>query len=111
MLSPRTLAGLYDLHLAAVWRGHESSSIFGDWFEARWYAGRAAEPARPPDAFSVLGGAGAGIRWYAVGETILGFVGGRRGCYLVARSEAPQQPPSPAISVQPVRSLRPEATR
>jgi hypothetical protein len=97
MLSPRTLAGLYDLHLAAVWRGHESSSIFGDWLAARWCPGAPIEPEAPPDAVSVLGGAGASIRWYATGDTIVGFISGRsRGCYVVAREENPPAPPSSA---------------
>jgi hypothetical protein len=97
VLSPRTLAGLYDLHLAAVWRGHEPPSMFGDWLGARWRRGGPAEPDATPDAVSVLGGAGAGIRWFAVGETIVGFVAGRpRGCYVVARTDRPPQPPSAA---------------
>ncbi len=96
MLSPRTLAALYDLHLAAVWRGHEASSMFGNWLEARWSTGGPAEPSVPPDAVSVLGGAGAGIRWYTQGEAILGYVAGRpRGCYVVRCTEEP--PPPPAI--------------
>jgi hypothetical protein len=79
------LAILYDLHLAAVWRGEDASNEFGAWLEGRWWAGGLAEPETPPDAVSVLGGAGAGIRWYGVGENILGFVGGRpRGCHVVA---------------------------
>ena len=98
MLSPRTLAGLYDLYLAAVWRGHAPPSMFGDWLEARWCPGVPTEPPVPPDAVSVLGGAGAGIRWYAVGATIVGFVAGRpRGCYVIARDEKPPQPPSPVL--------------
>ncbi|MEA2598418.1 MAG: hypothetical protein QOF01_4887 [Thermomicrobiales bacterium] len=95
MLSPRTLASLYDLHLAAVWRGHEPTSILGNWLEARWSASELVEPPAPPDAVSVLGGAGAGIRWYALGETIVGYVAGRpRGCYIVRRSEEPPLPPA-----------------
>ncbi|HEY7033299.1 MAG TPA: hypothetical protein VH482_18305 [Thermomicrobiales bacterium] len=97
MLSPRTLAGLYDLHLAAVWRGHESSDIFGDRLGARWSGGGPSEADATPDAIGVLGGAGAGIRWFAVGENIVGFVAGRpHGCSVVARTEIPPQPPSAA---------------
>jgi hypothetical protein len=98
MLSPRMLAGLYDLHLAAVWRGHKSSSIFGDWLEARWCPGAPTEPEAPPDAVSVLGGAGAGIRWYGAGDAIVGFVGDRsRGCYVVATEDRPPEVPSPGL--------------
>ena len=99
MLTPRMLAGLYDLHLAVVWRGHAPSSIFSDWLEARWCPGAPSEPPSPPDAVSVLGGAGAGIRWYAAGDAIVGIVAGRPyGCYVVARGEQPPRPPSPALS-------------
>ncbi len=90
MLSPRALAVLYDLHLAAVWRGQESASDFGAWLDGRWWSGGLAEPDTPPDAVSVLGGAGTGIRWYVVGESILGFVGRRpRGCYVMGRDDVP----------------------
>jgi hypothetical protein len=96
MLSPRALAVLYDLHLAAVWRGDASRSMFGDWLEARWCSGGPTEPEVAPDSVSVLGGAGAGIRWYTIGETVVGFVSGRpRGCYVVDREERPPQPPTP----------------
>ncbi len=112
MLSPRILAGLYDLHLAAVWRGHESSDMFGDWLEARWCAGAPNEPDAPPEAVSVLGGAGAGIRWYATGDAIVGFVAGRpRGCYVVARNEHPPEPPSAALDRAVQMGVLPEPAR
>jgi hypothetical protein len=98
MLTPRTLAGLYDLHLAAVWRGHAPSNMFNDWLEAHWCPDAPSEPPSPPDAVRVLGGAGAGIRSYAAGEAIVGFVAGRSyGSYVVARDEQPPRSPSPAL--------------
>jgi hypothetical protein len=106
MLSPRTLSGLYDLHLAAVWRGHAPPSMFSDWLEARWWADGPAEPAAPPDAVSVLGGAGGGIRWYGRGDSIVGYVTGRpRGCYVVALNDIPPQPPTAFPDWSPTRTL------
>jgi hypothetical protein len=98
MLSPRTLAGFYDLHLAAVWRGYAPSSMFSDWLDAHWCPGAPSEPSSPPGAVSVFGGAGAAIRWYAAGDAIVGFVAGRSyGSYVVARDEQPPRSPSPAL--------------
>lgn len=96
MLSPRALAVLYDLHLAAIWRGDAPPSILGDWLEARWCTGSPSEPEVTPDAVSILEGAGAGSRWYSAGETVVGFVSGRpHGCFVIARELRPPQPPNP----------------
>jgi hypothetical protein len=98
MHSPHSLADLYDPHLASAWRGDEPPSPIGDWLDARWTAGGPSEPESPPEAVSVLGGSGSGIRWYTVGESILGFVTGRpRGCYMVARDERPPHLPTPSF--------------
>src|SRR5215218_6895261 len=82
MLSARTFAVLYDLHLAAVWRGDQPSGAFGNWLEARWCESNLPEPEGFPAALSLLGGGGAGIRWYECDGALVGFVRGRsRGCY------------------------------
>ncbi len=99
MLSARTFAVLYDLHLAAVWRGDEPSGAFGNWLEARWCEGNLTEPDSVPAAVSLLGGGGAGIRWYEVDDALVGFVKGRpRGCYVVANDD---EPPPPAELLPP----------
>jgi hypothetical protein len=106
MLSPHSLAGLHNLHLASVWRGDEPPSTFGDWLDARWLAAGQNEPDAPPEAVRVLGGTGAGIRWYTMGEANFGFVVGRlRGCYVVARDDRLPQSPTRILneSIQPIR--------
>lgn len=93
MLSARTFAVLYDLHLAAVWRGEEPTGAFGNWLEARWYVSDLTEPLSGPTAVSLLGGGGKGIRWYEVDGALIGFVRGRsRGCYVVASDDNPPPP-------------------
>jgi hypothetical protein len=90
MSSPRELARACDLALAARWRGEDAAAgVFEEWLEAHWWPGGPAEPAEAPDAISVLGGAGAGIRWYARGSIRLGYVRGRRGCFCIPARAAP----------------------
>jgi hypothetical protein len=91
MLTPRDLAFAYDRWLAARWRGEDDEARpFGDWIESFWCAEAPSEPRTGPDAVSVLGGAGRGIRWYADGAVIRGYVVGRpRGCYLVPAATVP----------------------
>ena len=97
MLTPRDLAYAYDRWLAARWRGEEDEARrFGDWIESFWCRTAPLEPERGPDAVSVLGGAGRGIRWYADGNVVRGYVVGRPlGCYLI-----------PARTVPPAEVLR-----
>ena len=91
MLTPRDLAVAYDRWLAAHWRGEDDSARpFGDWIESFWCGTAPPEPGAGPDAVSILGGAGRGIRWYADGPTIRGYVVGRPyGCYLVPVATTP----------------------
>jgi hypothetical protein len=86
--------------------------MFGNWLEARWCVGNPAEPDGAPDAVSVLGGAGAGIRWYTVGDTVVGFISGRpRGCYVVAREDRPLEIPPPNMPAANDADRVPEAVR
>jgi hypothetical protein len=85
MTSPHQLALAYDRYASALWRGEEAEvRAFAVWLEEYWVDEGPAELADHPCVVSILGGAGAGIRWYARGKTIVGYVGSQsRGCYQV----------------------------
>jgi hypothetical protein len=91
MISPRELALAYDQYAAALWRGDDAEAgAFATWLDGYWADEGPAETPDSPHVVSFLGGAGAGIRWYARGRTIVGYVGNRpRGCYQVPVDAAP----------------------
>jgi hypothetical protein len=91
MTSPHELALACDWYAAALWRGEEADArAFAIWLERYWVDEGPEELADHPYVVSVLGGAGAGIRWYACGETIVGYVGSRaQGCFQVPTDAAP----------------------
>jgi hypothetical protein len=95
MTTPQELARVCDLAIAARWRGEdEAADLFTDWLEAYWWPGGPEEPAAPPAALSVLGGAGSGLRWHARGGVVLGYVRGRRGCFCIPSDAAPPVVPT-----------------
>jgi hypothetical protein len=89
-LSPQQLALAYDRFVSARWRGEdEAADPVATWFEAHWVMQPPPEPDAPPGGASVLGGGGRGIRWYALGELVYGYVPGHdEGCYRVEVVEA-----------------------
>jgi hypothetical protein len=89
-VSPRELALTYDRVVSAHWRGEtDTATTLDAWFEAHWSDQAPPEPDAPPEGTSVLGDSGAGIRWYARDETVLGYVSRRpNGCYRVPMREA-----------------------
>ena len=89
-VSPRELSLTYDRVVSAHWRGEtDTATTLDAWFEAHWSDQAPPEPDAPPEGTSVLGDSGAGIRWYARDETILGYVSRRpNGCYRVPMREA-----------------------
>jgi hypothetical protein len=91
MISPRELALAYDQYAAALWRGDDAEAgAFATWLDGYWADEGPAETPGSPHAVSPLGGAGAGIRWYARGRTIVGYAGNRpQGCYEVPVDAAP----------------------
>jgi hypothetical protein len=91
MTSPRQLALAYDRYASALWRGDEAEArAFAVWLEEYWVDEGPAELANHPCIVSILGGAGAGIRWYTRDKAIVGYVGSqRRGCYEVPVDAAP----------------------
>jgi len=90
LVSPRQIALTYDRVVSAHWRGEtDTASALDAWFEAHWSDQAPAEPEAPPEGTSVLGGSGAGIRWYVCDDVVLGFVSRRPdGCYRVPVREA-----------------------
>lgn len=102
---PQGLARAYDAFIAARYRGDDATADAGTtWFEAHWTGQAPPEPDDPPDAASVLGAAGRGIRWYARGGLVLGYAGQAGGCYRVAPDEAvpaPRDPWDPAPAPRP----------
>ena len=105
-LSPKLMAGVYDQFVAARWRGEdETADSFAVWFEHHWTTEAPPEPDDPPEAASILGGAGWGIRWYGRDDVVLGYVADHRaGCYAVSVADtvpplrAPwERQPEPAV--------------
>jgi hypothetical protein len=90
LVSPRQIALTYDRVVSAHWRGEtDAAVIFDAWFEAHWSDQAPPEPDAPPEGTSVLGDSGAGIRWYARDDVVLGYVSRRPdGCYRVPIREA-----------------------
>ena len=91
MASPLDLARAYDTHLLATWSGRVSAAWpFALWLARHWVTNGPSEPEAMPDAVSLVGFAGPSVRWYAGGDTVLGFMTGRpHGCYLIPVGEAP----------------------
>lgn len=89
-IGPLRLAQAYDAFISARWRGDDECADAGTaWFEAHWSGQAPPEPEGPPEAASVLGAAGHGIRWYARGGLVLGYAGEQAtGCYQIAEDEA-----------------------
>jgi hypothetical protein len=89
VVSPRQVALTYDRVVSAHWRGEtDMATAFDAWFEAHWSDQAPPEPDAPAEGTSVLGDSGAGIRWYARDEAILGYVSRRPdGCYRVPTRE------------------------
>ena len=103
VLTPADLARHYDGYIAACRRGATTGvDRFDVWLESFWGAEAPPEPNAPPDALSVLGNAGIGIRWYAHDSAIFGYVPGRaRGCYRISIGATP-----PSIDIPPYSTRR-----
>jgi len=91
LTSPHELALAYNRYVAALWPGEEAEArVFASWLAGYWVEEGPSEMADQPHAVSVLGGAGAGIRWYTRGGIIVGYVGSHvQGCFHVPIDAAP----------------------
>ena len=84
MISARQLARAYDLSVASLWRGDAQDDALIAWLGRYRAAETPAEPTIAPDAVSLLGGGGSGIRWYTTPTAVLGFATGHPGvCYRI----------------------------
>jgi hypothetical protein len=84
MLTARQIARAYDLSVASFWRGDATDDPLLNWLGRFQSTERLLEPAERPEAVSLLGGGGAGIRWYTTPTEILGFTAGQPPvCYRV----------------------------
>jgi hypothetical protein len=84
MLTARQIARAYDLSVASFWRGDGADDPLLSWLGRFQSTERLPEPAVNPEAVSLLGGGGAGIRWYTTSTEILGFTAGHPPvCYRV----------------------------
>jgi hypothetical protein len=102
MISARQIARAYDLAIAALWRGEGSEHPLIAWLGAYRTVEAPPEPRLAPEAVSLLGGGGAGIRWYATPTAVLGFANGHPAvCYRVPVN-ADLPPFGPAAVAEPV---------
>jgi hypothetical protein len=85
MLTAQDLARRHDQAVTALWRGDPAPArTLTTWLAGFWHEDASSEPASQPAALSILGGGGAGIRWYDGDSTLLGYVRGVADrCYRV----------------------------
>jgi hypothetical protein len=84
MMTPEYLATTFDLAVSSLWRGDQADAPFLTWLDQFRTDVQQPSPSGLPHAYSVLGGGGRGIRWYASGGAILGLPGdSQEVCYRV----------------------------
>jgi hypothetical protein len=84
MITPRHLARAYDLSVASLWRGDAPDETLIAWLGQFRVAEPVPEPQTAPEAVSLLGGGGSGIRWYSTPTAVVGFATGHPAvCYRV----------------------------
>jgi hypothetical protein len=95
MITAPQLARAYDLSVASLWRGEAADELLIAWLGRFRAADAPPEPRTAPDAVSLLGGGGNGIRWYSTPSAVLGFATGRPGvCYRIpVEAELPKPRP------------------
>jgi hypothetical protein len=84
MITARQLARAYDLSVASLWRGDAPDESLISWLGRYRVADAVAEPQTAPEAVSLLGGGGSGIRWYSTPTAVVGFATGHPAvCYRI----------------------------
>jgi hypothetical protein len=82
MITAHELARRHDEAVAALWRGDPAPvRTLTTWLAEFRQTAAPDEPAGQPTATSVLGGGGAGIRWYDGENAVVGYVRGASGRY------------------------------
>lgn len=99
LLTAHGIARFYSEYISALWHGEDVSAIT-TWLDAHWIHKGPPVPDDAPDAVSLLGGGtigGVRIRWYQIGDILLGYQSGRHsGCYRIPVTEPP-----PSIGARP----------
>jgi hypothetical protein len=99
MITARQLARAYDLSVASLWRGEAPDESLLAWLGRHRVAEALPEPQTAPEAVSLLGGGGSGIRWYSTPTAVLGFATGHPAvCYRIPVEADLPQAASPALS-------------
>jgi hypothetical protein len=92
-MTPQELARRYDrcIALVAEWPWHHSEACaFAEWLAGHWQPVCPLPPVGPPSAASAVGGRPDGLRWFAAGAEIVGYVAGHAaGCYRIPRRAEP----------------------
>lgn len=98
MITARQLARAYDLSVASLWRGEAPNESLISWLDRFRVLDAVPEPQTAPEAISLLGGGGSGIRWYSTPTAVVGFAQGQPGvCYRVpVEAELPSKARSAA---------------
>lgn len=94
MITARQLASAYDLSIASMWRGERPENTIIAWLGDFRVADGFQEPESKPDAVSLLGGGGSGIRWYTTPAAVIGYTTGEpHVCYRIPlETELPRGP-------------------
>lgn len=104
MITARQLASAYDLSVASIWRGERTENTMIAWLGDFRVKSGFTEPETQPDAVSLLGGGGSGIRWYTTSSAVIGCTTGEpHVCYRIPlESELPREsgPRTPVILIE-----------
>jgi len=104
MITARQLARAYDLSVASIWRGERPETTLIAWIGDFRVTDGVKEPDSKPDAVSLLGGGGSGIRWYNTEAAVIGCTtGAPQVCYRIPLEadlprETPTAPPATVMS-------------
>jgi hypothetical protein len=97
MVTARQLARAYDLSVASIWRGERPETTMIGWLGDFRVDDGFQEPESKPEAVSLLGGGGSGIRWYTTPAGVIGCTTGEpRVCYRVPlEADLPRETQTP----------------
>lgn len=112
MITARQLASAYDLSVASIWRGERPEATLIGWLGEYRVQNEMIQPEGKPDAVSLLGGGGAGIKWYTTPTGVIGCTTGTpQVCYKVPlNAELPRATrtvePTPFAAQEMVQATR-----